>query len=194
MNILAHLFLSGSSDELLIGNFIADHIKGFDSSQFPSEILRGIQLHRMIDNFTDQHEVVKQTRKKFYITTKKYTPVATDVIYDHFLIHHWDKFSSIPLEEFKSRTFKIIKQYPGILPEKSVRFTSYLINYDWIGHYATLEGLTYIFSQMDKRTSFPSELYKSTLVLEEHYQEIQDEFLMFFPDLYNHVKNFPGYF
>ncbi|PKN95695.1 MAG: DUF479 domain-containing protein, partial [Chloroflexi bacterium HGW-Chloroflexi-5] len=28
MNFLAHLYLSGDNNEIIIGNFIADHVKG----------------------------------------------------------------------------------------------------------------------------------------------------------------------
>ena len=53
MNFLAHLYLSGDSDEIKVGNFIADHVKGKRYLSYPEDIQTGILLHRQIDSFTD---------------------------------------------------------------------------------------------------------------------------------------------
>jgi len=44
MNFLSHLYLSGDSEGLIIGNFIADSVKGSAFIQFSSEIKKGILL------------------------------------------------------------------------------------------------------------------------------------------------------
>ncbi len=38
MNYLAHLYLSGDSDEIMFGNFISDKVKGSKYKSFPYEI------------------------------------------------------------------------------------------------------------------------------------------------------------
>ena len=53
MNYLAHLFLSGDDEELLIGNFIGDSVKGNDVDDFREGVKGGILLHRSIDSYTD---------------------------------------------------------------------------------------------------------------------------------------------
>ena len=55
MNYLAHIFLSGGQPDIMIGNFIADSIKGSKYSAYPTEIQKGILLHRQIDTTTDAH-------------------------------------------------------------------------------------------------------------------------------------------
>ena len=42
MNFLAHLYLSESNTNIMIGNFIADHIKGNKFSHFHEDIQKGI--------------------------------------------------------------------------------------------------------------------------------------------------------
>jgi len=45
MNYLAHLYLSGSNEHVLVGNFIADSVKGSKHKDYPYDIQRGILLH-----------------------------------------------------------------------------------------------------------------------------------------------------
>lgn len=52
MNYLAHLHLSNNDKNLIIGNYIADDVKGKAYLNFPLEIQKGIILHRKIDDFT----------------------------------------------------------------------------------------------------------------------------------------------
>ena len=60
MNYLAHLYLSSGNKDLMIGNFIADHVKGNAINNFSDEIISGIKLHRLIDDFTDHHPIVEK--------------------------------------------------------------------------------------------------------------------------------------
>ena len=60
MNYLAHLYLSGSNKDLVILNFIADHVKGKAFLDYPKVIQNGILFHRKIDHFTDQHKLFKR--------------------------------------------------------------------------------------------------------------------------------------
>ena len=54
MNYLAHAYLSFNDQEILTGNMISDFVKGKKKFDYPSRIQAGINLHRLIDNFTDR--------------------------------------------------------------------------------------------------------------------------------------------
>ena len=58
MNFLAHIYLSQSIDAFMIGNFMADSIKGNQFLQYPSPVKEGILMHRFIDSYTDSHHKV----------------------------------------------------------------------------------------------------------------------------------------
>ncbi len=63
MNFLAHLYLSADDPEIQLGNFIGDFVRGRDlSSRFSPGIVKGISLHREIDEFTDRHPIVKLSK------------------------------------------------------------------------------------------------------------------------------------
>ena len=55
MNYLAHILLSGTSPDVMIGNFIADSIKGSKYNSYPLQIQKGILLHRQIDTAQRMH-------------------------------------------------------------------------------------------------------------------------------------------
>jgi len=85
MNFLAHLYLSGESEKIMVGNFMADYVKGRKFENYKDEIRKGILLHRSIDSYTDSHPLVSQSGQYFRGTYRKYSAVITDLIYDHFL-------------------------------------------------------------------------------------------------------------
>ena len=83
MNFLAHSFLS-YSEEQLVGNMIADFIKNRDLASLPEGIQEGVKLHRIIDSFTDSHDVVKNAKKPFQPLVRLYAGAFVDVSFDHF--------------------------------------------------------------------------------------------------------------
>ena len=84
MNFLAHIYLSGDDDELKIGNFIADSVKGKKFSQFPDQVQKGITLHRKIDSYTDSHPIVRESVLRLFPKYGHYSSVIVDILYDHF--------------------------------------------------------------------------------------------------------------
>ena len=65
MNYLAHIYLSGEDEDLMIGNFIADSVRGNQLADFPEGVRKGIVLHRKIDSYTDRHPVVTESKNRF---------------------------------------------------------------------------------------------------------------------------------
>src|SRR5665648_547504 len=78
MNYLAHLYLSGDSEEIKLGNFIGDYVKGNKYLQYPEQVAFGIKLHRRIDFFTDQHADVKECMKLLRPGYGRYSGVVSD--------------------------------------------------------------------------------------------------------------------
>jgi acyl carrier protein phosphodiesterase len=100
MNFLAHLYLSGDSDQILLGNFIADFVNGEEAESYRKEVYLGILLHREIDQFTDRHRLVALSKKKLWHKHRHYSRVIVDVFYDHFLAKNWHQYSDTPLKNF----------------------------------------------------------------------------------------------
>lgn len=96
MNYLAHIYLSGEDDQLKIGNFIADSVKGRKFIGFPHQVKNGIILHRAIDTYTDSHPVVKKSVHRLFPVYSHYSAVIVDILYDHFLAANWHEYSKTP--------------------------------------------------------------------------------------------------
>jgi acyl carrier protein phosphodiesterase len=183
MNYLAHIYLSGEDEQLKIGNFIADSVKGKRYSFFPDRIQKGIILHRAIDTYTDSHPIVKKSVHRLFEPYSHYSAVIVDILYDHFLAANWDDYSNVPLEEYSAGFYDLLNKNYEILPVRVQHFLPYMIEDNWLLSYATVDGIGRILHQMDYRTKNKSNMKLAVKELELYYSEFGEEFKSFFKDL-----------
>lgn len=183
MNFLAHIYLSGQDEELIIGNFIADSIKGRKYLEFPEGIQKGIILHRAIDYYTDTHPIVRQSKSRLFGTYGHYSGVIVDILYDHFLACNWEKYSKVPLDIFIENFYRLLQDNLEILPKNVQQFLPFMIRDNWLLSYATVKGIGRILHQMDERTNRISRMNSAVVELEAHYEDFQNEFTLFFEEL-----------
>jgi acyl carrier protein phosphodiesterase len=188
MNFLAHIYLSFNDDEVTIGNFIADSIRGNKYKHLPDNVQKGILLHRYIDTFTDAHPTVRQSTKRLHENYSHYSGVIVDIFYDHFLAKNWKDYSDIPLADFVDNFYKILETNYTILPEKIKHMMPYMISDNWILNYANLEGIDQVLKGMNRRTKNISKMNFAILDLENHYDEFEKEFSSFFQELIDFSK------
>lgn len=185
MNYLAHLVLSGNLEYIMIGNFIADSIKGRKYKLYSENIQKGILLHRQIDSFTDNNEVVKQSKKRLNGQYGHYKGVIIDIFYDHFLAKNWEDYSKIPLKVFTNDFYNILNNNFDILPERIQFLTPYMIKDDWLTNYSNLDGIEKVLIGMNRRTGGISKMNLSIIDLNEKYSEFENDFTVFFEKLRN---------
>lgn len=184
MNFLAHLYLSGNTNERLkIGNFIGDQVSGNKMAHFHADIQKGIKLHRAIDTFTDEHPITLQGRARLYSTFHKYAGVITDVYHDHFLAKNWKQFSDVPLETFAHETYLMLEKHKDELPPETQMMMKYMKQENWLLAYSTIEGISSIFVRMSKRTRFESHMELAGEALRNDYAAFEADFYTFFPEL-----------
>ncbi len=191
MNFLAHLYLSGNSPDnsVLIGNFIADFIKGNQFEQYNDGIIKGIRLHRAIDTFTDAHSIVSESKKRLYPNYHKFAGVIVDIFYDHFLAINWSAYSAIPLHEFADKVYGTLLHSKIDLPKGVQEMLPYMISSNWLVSYSTVNGIEKILAQMSRRvkhTKINMEL--SVPQLKREYLLFEKEFKSFFPEIIKHVE------
>lgn len=188
MNFLAHLLLSGDDDEVIIGNFIGDYVKGHDLTKYSEKVRKGIMLHRNIDWFTDNHPIVRENKKLFQKFYGKYAGILIDIIYDHFLIMNWKAITSTPFPLFVDNINATIRNNFDLLPvELESVYISFIKN-KWLLKYETLDGIELVFNKMSQITSLPSHTKFAIDVIKENYQLLNDSFMTFFPQLQNFVE------
>ena len=188
MNFLSHLYLSGNSEGILIGNFIADSVKGSNFSQFSPEIQQGIIIHRKIDTFTDSHPVVEISKERLREKYKKYSSVIVDIYYDHYLAKNWHAHSNIALNDYAQGIYQLVTKNGSILPEKSALFAKYMIEYNILFQYSKIEGIKRVLQGMSQRASFVSNMEFATQELEEYYSDFEIEFNAFFPEIQSYIS------
>lgn len=188
MNYLAHLLLAGEKEKLLIGNFIADHVKGRAIETFHPDIQIGIRMHRSIDRYTDSHPIVQQSILRLRPKYHKYAGVIVDLYYDHFLARGWSEFSNESLDIFTKKIYHQLLTNISILPIRSQRILGYMSRYNWLESYASLEGMQQAFTGMAQRTTFESKMEFAVQDLKMHYDLFSREFNAFFPQLCMFVK------
>lgn len=188
MNFLAHLYLSSPHEPLMVGNFIADGIKGNKWNLFPESIAKGILMHRHIDSFTDTHAITAQSKKMLYPQFGKWSGVIVDVFYDHFLAKHWFLFHHQPLKIFTEETYKILFKNWDILPERNQKLLEYMSHDNWLLHYATIEGIEFALTGMSQRRALGSGIEKAPAFLLQHYAAFEKHFLLFMPEIKESVR------
>lgn len=189
MNFLAHLLLAGNNKYSIIGNFIADHVKGSSIELYNEQIRDGIRFHRKIDVFTDSNQVVKDTILTLRPNFRKYAGVVLDMYYDHFLGKDWGRYSTETLNEFTARIFEVLRSSYDILPQRSRYILPYMMAENWLLNYRNFEGLHQALTGISKRTTFGSGLENAVEHLKNHYDVYQVSFNEFFPQLRAFASN-----
>ena len=189
MNFLAHIYLSGNNRGVIVGNFIGDAIKGNGYNKYPDDIKKGILLHRKIDEFTDKHTIVKESKSKLRENYGKHAGVVIDIFYDHFLANNWNKYSEEDLNDFIQNAYKILMAHSNILPDKIMRYLPYMVLNDWLGSYIHIESIKMVLNGMSRRTSLPDETKAALYLLKKHYDIFNNEFNMFFNEIISYVTN-----
>ncbi len=188
MNFLAHFFLAYPHKGHIVGNFIADFVKGKKYLNYPQDIQEGIIMHRKIDTFTDTHPTVKQSIKKIREEQGKFSPVVIDMFYDYFLAAYWENHSpKIKLETFTFEIFQVLDQYSTLFPERVQAFYPYMKNGNWLLRYATVRGIGSSLKGLYKRTGGISNMHLGEQTLRNYYKELKADFEAFFPELEQYV-------
>ena len=190
MNFLAHLYLSESNTNIMIGNFIADHIRGNRFTHLDLEIQQGIKLHREIDTFTDAHPITRKSKRRLHKRYGLYAGIIIDIFYDHYLAKNWDEYSAIPLDIFVDSVHNLLENKREILPEKTLHMLPFMIEHNWLFNYQYKKGIKSVLNGMNRRTKNLGQMDLAIDDLYELDEKFEKDFKLFFEDLqtFSHQK------
>lgn len=183
MNYLAHLYLSGPSDGVRLGNFIGDYVKGNRFSLYPPEIRKGILLHRQIDSFMDEHPLSHASAELFRARYTRFSRVIIDVVYDHYLAKNWDKYSDQSLHDFVNEVHKLFITNYFILPPPVRQFLPFLIRSRRMENYQHLSGIEKTLKIMANHTVLPDHSAWAVEQIVKNDRQLQEQFTGFFEDI-----------
>lgn len=184
MNYLAHIYLARHSDAAMVGAMLGDFVKANDVDNYPPEIAREITLHRLVDSYTDSHPTVVAARELFGPGRRRYAGIVLDVFYDHVLSRDWANYCALPREALIAQFYGALTSHEAMLPARLREMLPYLIEQDWLGGYASFDGVAQTVARVSRRLSRNGHLLREgidDLVL--HRDAIARGFDQFFPEL-----------
>ena len=190
MNFLGHLILSGTNPDVIFGNFIADSVKGKSYLLLPDSIQKGIVLHRVIDNFTDNNTEYLKGKRRFYQRFPKMGGVINDILYDYLLWRFDKKTKSINLEIKVTKFYKILDQKIHQMPPKIREMYHFMRRDDWLNNYQHKMGIKRALHGIGKRINYSDNLESSFEILENSMKSFDEEFEIF----YSQIKEKTSFF
>ncbi len=188
LNYLAHCYLSCSNEDLLIGNFITDFLKPSEAKAYMDGIKAGIDLHRTIDTYTDEHAISLELRAMLRPRHGKYASVAVDLIWDYYLSRNWRHFSGTDLQDFADETYGILNVNRSHFPEHLDLIFDNMVKNNFLLAYANKERMGRSLMWMDRKTRFPSRFEDALHDVEENDERFNEMFMEFFPDIISHIE------
>jgi acyl carrier protein phosphodiesterase len=158
-------------------------------SSYSKENLIGIQLHHQIDHFTDSHLLNKNLQHILFPHFHKYSGVFIDIIYDHLLSVYWNTYYKSSLQEVVNIFIEAMNQQEN-LPLKIKEMWPYVLKYQWLSQYKSIDTMKNVFIGMDRRSGFKSNLSKGYSIFESHENEIKNTFFKFYPEIMQYTQAF----
>lgn len=188
MNFLAHIFLSGEQAPIMVGNFIADFVRGKAMFDYPENIRQGILLHRAIDTFADRHEMARLSAERLRPNFGRYAPVLVDIFYDHLLAVNWHRYHHKPLPDYAQWAYKTLAEHLDVMPPMVQQVIPRMTSQDWLSNYANLWGISKALEGVSHRAAFENNMADSLYTLEAEFEVFQRDFLAFFPEMQSHAS------
>ncbi len=191
MNYLAHLLLAGDDPEERLGGIIADFTRGrleTLAACYPPGVMRGISMHRKIDQFTDRHSLIAHSKSRFSAQRRRYAGIIIDVLFDHFLRRHRDRYSNANKHEFIDSAYCLLEKNHDRLPARMQRVAPLMIDQDWLGSYHHIECIGEAYDRMAQRLRSPNSLSGAVDEVQALYPLLEQDFELFFPQLQSYVS------
>ena len=184
MNYLAHAYLSFGNPQVLTGNMISDYVKGKKQFNYPTVIQAGIQLHRAIDFFTDQHPASRVISNLFRPQYRLYGAAFADVVYDYFLANDQHQFAEeSALMAFTQNTYFLLQQNTAFFPYKFAGMFPYMQSQNWLYNYQYDWGIQKSFQGLARRAAYIPETEIAFEIFINNKNVIQEQYNIFFPSV-----------
>lgn len=190
MNYLAHLHLSGSNEDVIVGNFVGDSMRNVALANFKPTVQLGVQLHRAIDAFTDAHELFGASKDLLFAEFRHYSAVLVDMFFDYFLSKNWESYSQVPLTQFADQSMVILAKREDEFPIGAQRFFNYMKRQNVLIKYGTDAGMREVLLHLSSRLSRPVNLADAFDILIDKEDDFDQLFNDFYPQLVSFSQSF----
>ncbi|MBJ3814782.1 ACP phosphodiesterase [Shimwellia pseudoproteus] len=190
MNFLAHLHLASLANSSLLGNILADFVRGNPADNWQPDVVAGIYMHRRIDALTDNLPEVRIAREWFSPHTRRVAPITLDVMWDHFLSRHWQQISPHQsLADFVHQAeAEIVPALPGT-PPSFIHLNNVMWSERWLERYREMAFIAGVLNRMASRRPRLAALSDSWQDLDQHYHQLEQLFWQFYPRMMQQAGN-----
>ncbi|WP_440056192.1 ACP phosphodiesterase [Pseudoalteromonas sp. T1lg65] len=188
MNYLGHLYFAEPTSESYVGNLLGDFRKGVSISELPKAVKQGLATHHLIDKYTDNSPLTHSAKQYFSDHRRRFSGVALDVLYDHFLIKHWSDYHHQPFIEFKQDSYQLLANSLNIMPPMMRQVMISVVSDDWLATYESVAGVGIALDNIARRLRFANRFDGCIEDIDGHYKELEQHFRQFMPQLISHVS------
>lgn len=162
---------------------MSDFIKGKKQYDYPLSIQKGIQLHRAIDHFTDQHIATKDAKEVFRPYYRLYSGAFVDIVYDHFLATSSQAFPDFSLQSFCEKTYQQLESNKNYFNPNFSQVFDYMKRDNWLFNYHKFSGIYHGFKGLVRRAKFMDNPEPAFEVFQKEYKTLKICYDTFFPEL-----------
>ncbi|STC90311.1 acyl carrier protein phosphodiesterase [Edwardsiella hoshinae] len=189
MNFLAHLHLAALADSSLLGNLLADFVRGDPQPYYDDVVCAGIRMHRRVDRITDGLPQVRAARAWFSAECRRIAPITLDIVWDHFLARDWTRLEpNQPLAHFVAHAARTIQPQLDATPASFQHLNHHLWQERWLQRYAELPFLARVLNGMAQRRPRLAALSGSFRDIERHYAQFERQFWDFYPQMMQQAR------
>jgi acyl carrier protein phosphodiesterase len=187
MNYLAHTALAQPNHCSLVGNLLGDFCKGVPLHTLPAEVLSGLANHRAVDKFTDTYPELVQLKQQFSLQRRRFAGIAMDVLFDHFLMLHWQRFYPHEFRQYKRQLYADLAAAEYLMPATMKATMRRVRCDDWLASYQHLPSLGLALDQIARRIRFANQFAGIIDEIMPLYTTLEQAFLRFYPELQRHI-------
>jgi acyl carrier protein phosphodiesterase len=197
VNFLAHVHLADRDPGLMLGGIVADFARNNEVAVLPADVRAGVQLHRLIDGFTDRHPLVQRSISRVSSRLGWFSGIVMDIYFDNILARHWDSYEAVPLPAFAADAYRVIGSQVSVVPPDAQVFIRRLIDNDYLCAYGTEQGLMNTLARVSQRIA--ERIPKKAMWLPDAMpellrldSELGNDFHEFYPELISFARQARG--
>lgn len=189
MNFLFHMLLSGDDEQLLVGNFMGDFVKGpLQQGHFPEKVRQGVELHRRIDSYAERHPLFRRSRGRIDPGYGLYRGILVDMFYDYLLVNDWKIWSDEPFATFLRRTRRAVESHQHVIPAAMLPLLPVIFD-ELLPSYGTVEGIARALARLSRRVGRSNPLSGGELELVRLHGDLRTDFLGFTSEIINYASS-----
>ncbi len=174
----------------MVGNLLPDFTKQISKTAYTHEVIQGVELHRFIDRYTDEHPIFKQSRNRISTERKRFSPILIDIFYDHFLAINWRQYSDNSLLDSTQFYYTQLSRADIQMPVRLQDTIKRMPEVDLLYNYRTFKGIEHAVNRVSQRIRFKNNLYGGVEELTNNFSALEADFHPFFMELEKAVEHY----